>query len=75
MGTRGVDWGGVLEFILIPTIVLTQNSPYKVVRALGRITAWVPMLPWTICAVSVLLLIPGAVGAVVHVVRNWWRKV
>jgi len=59
---------------VFPTVEFSKNNKHKSIRALGQITAVVPMLPWVVVAMCLL----GMFWAILDVgikIQEWWEKV
>jgi hypothetical protein len=76
------DLGDYIDLICSPTMYFTRSSDKKIVRALGEIGIWFPMLPWTVFAIvcgAILGLFSWAVYAffmrLCDFFSIWWEDV
>lgn len=68
------DWECTAYAIAFPTKYFTLNNKRKGIRALGEIGVYLPMLPWTVAAVLLILITFLVLSGIVSVM-DWWDNV
>jgi len=63
-----------VESFIFPSIYLTRNSKQKWVRLLGQIAVIVPLSPWTIFAIAVVIVL-AIISLVAAGLLEWWKGV
>lgn len=77
MATKEYDsdgWVAVLYAIAFPTKYFTMGNKYKIIRALGEVGLFLPMLPWTVL-MGLLISILFIFLSILLPIVEWWEAI